>query len=151
MSIEDPRVYSTPTAEFDGLILIQSMISTDRRQLGVASYHFEEKPYICYENAPDYWRLDNNEYFKNIPGKRKYFTDVKFHGNIFMGRINWYSENETTVNRAHSWRYCFKLSENSGRIEEGVCRELKKDDKTIGCHKFNQDLFYCALVDFGAA
>jgi len=83
--------------------------------VGVASYHFEgDEPYISYENAPDNWRLDNNQ----KPPIRKPFQDWSYDSitRCFRGNIAW---TEATFRGEALWKYEFVFSEDFNIIESG--------------------------------
>ena len=86
-----------------------------RNTVGLASYHFDEDtPYISYENAPDCWRLDNNQ---KLPIRKKFqgwSYDSRFR--IFRGDIAW---TEATLRGDALWKYDFVFSRDFNRIESG--------------------------------
>ena len=83
--------------------------------VGLASYHFEgDEPYISYENAPDSWRLDNNQ----KPPIRKKFQDWSYDSatRSFRGNI---VSTEATFRGDALWKYEFVFSEDFNIIESG--------------------------------
>ena len=83
--------------------------------VGLASYHFDEDaPYISYENAPDSWRLDNNQ----KPPIRKHFQNWSYDSitRSFRGDIAW---TEATWEGYALWKYDFVFSRDFNRIESG--------------------------------
>ena len=83
--------------------------------VGLASYHFEgDGPYISYENAPDNWRLDNNQ----KPPIRKKFQDWSYDSitRSFRGNIAW---TEATFDGEALWKYKLVFSRDFNKIESG--------------------------------
>jgi hypothetical protein len=87
--------------------------------VGLASYHFEdmERPYVCYEEAPEDWRLDDGTV---LPGK-KLFDEPRWDPGTrtFTGVIDW---GPKTLSGDSRWCYNMEFSADFKTIEGGSCR-----------------------------
>ena len=106
--------------------------------VGLASYHFDgNTPYISYENAPDYWRLDDNQ----KPPMRKKFQDWSYDSTTrsFQGDIAW---TEATFRGEALWKYKFVFSRDFNRIESGSVTCFDTESEITEVVQFGRELVY---------
>jgi len=81
----------------------------------MASYHFEDKPYISYANVPSNWRLDDG----SAPPEKKYFENPSYDvaTRTFTGTVSW---GEVPFAGMVSWKYTMVFRGDFGAIESGT-------------------------------
>jgi len=91
------------------------------------------------ENAEE---LPVYEKFSDLPGKRKFFTNVKIGPNPkeFYGEIDWQLDG-VTVGKTTKWVYHFILDDDFAHITNGKCF-MYTHDCPVGAHDFGVQLKY---------
>jgi len=82
------------------------------------------------------------EKFSDLPGKRKFFTNVKIGPNPkeFYGEIDWQLDG-VTVGKTTKWVYHFILDDDFAHITNGKCF-MYTHDCPVGAHDFGVQLKY---------
>ena len=99
----------------------------------MASYHFEENPYISYAAAPASWRLDDG----SAPPEKKLFDNPIYtaENRTFKGTINW----QPTFHGDASWDYTMVFGADFSFIESGTVVAKGADGSLIRTDQFGMD------------
>lgn len=107
--------------------------------IGQASYHFDapDNVYISYENAPEFWKLDDG----SPPPKQKPFEDPKYDAatRTFTGTITW---SDSPFNGDTRWDYTMVFSDDFSVICSGALRAFSASGEESKGESFPLTLRY---------
>ena len=117
-----PPVYNGPIAALPkgpgGLIFVQN-----NSDIGQASYHFQTKPFVNYENT-DLSNIFPAGHFQHdtiTHGRHKYFENWKYQieTRTFLGDLIWTLSPSDLPLEIIKWKYTIVFNKNFSKIESG--------------------------------